>query len=134
MSPVEVLPAVLAAAAWSCCAVAAAVPPPPEQSTANCATPTYASDQLVCADPALLALDRRMARLLANASSAAPHAALPWFEPQDAWFRRRGLCAFSPRHAACLKAAHGERIDLLSALADWPSDQGRPALPARVSA
>jgi uncharacterized protein len=127
---VKVLSALLAAVVWGWCPVAAAVPPPPEQSAANCSTPTYASDQLVCADPALLALDRRMARLLAVASPAAAAAPLHWFEPQDVWFRRRSLCAFSPRHAACLKAAYGERIDLLSALADRASEQGRPALPA----
>jgi uncharacterized protein len=129
-SPLKVLPVALTAAIWGWCACAAAVPPPPEQSAANCATPTYASDQLVCADPALLALDQRMAPLLDAASSAASFSALHWFEPQPLWFRRRSRCAFSPRHGACLKAAYRERIDVLSALAGRASDQARPELPA----
>jgi uncharacterized protein len=130
ISPVRFLAAALAAAVWGWCARAAAVPPPPDQSAADCAAPTYASDQLVCADPALLALDRRMVELLAAAGSAAPAAALHWFEPQQVWFRRRSRCAFSERHAACLRAAYRERIDLLSALAGRGADQDRAALPA----
>jgi hypothetical protein len=31
----------------------AAVPPPVEQVTADCKAPVYASDHLVCSDPAL---------------------------------------------------------------------------------
>ncbi|WP_143593627.1 hypothetical protein [Synechococcus sp. 1G10] len=103
------------------------MPPPPEQSAANCSTPTYASDQLVCADPALLALDHRMVRLLAAASSSVPASLLHWFEPQAVWFRRRSRCAFSDRHAACLRAAYRERIEILSALAGRAASQWRPA-------
>jgi uncharacterized protein len=119
---VKVLFVVIAAALLGRLQPAAAVPPPPEQSAANCDTPTYASDLLVCADPSLLALDRRMVGLLAG-RSAPPKPALHWFEAQEAWFRRRSLCAFSERHAACLRAAYTERIDLLTALAGAPSGQ-----------
>lgn len=109
---------------------AAAVPPPPEQSTANCDTPTYASDHLVCADRGLLTLDRRMVDLLAGGSSSPPTSALHWFEPQDAWFRRRSLCAFSERHAACLRAAYSERIVLLTALNEAAKGQRHPGVRA----
>ncbi|WP_255094061.1 hypothetical protein [Synechococcus sp. J7-Johnson] len=127
MPPLKVLLALLAAGWWGCCQALGAVPPPPEQGTANCSNPTYASDQLVCADPDLLALDRRMVVLLAEASPAGPGSPLHWFEPQPDWFRRRSLCAFSERHAACLIAAYSERIDLLAALAGRASGQTRPA-------
>ncbi|MFQ6539745.1 MULTISPECIES: hypothetical protein [Aphanothece] len=130
VDPVQFLPAALLAAVFVWYIRAAAVPPPPEQSAANCAAPSYASDQLVCADPALLALDRRMARLLAAAGSAAQASQLHWFEPQQVWFRRRSRCAFSERQAACLRAAYSERIALLSALDGPAAGQGRPALTA----
>jgi uncharacterized protein len=95
---------------------AGALPPPPEQSAANCDRPTYASDQLVCADRGLLALDRKMVALLAADGSAPSPPSLHGFELQDAWLRRRSRCAFSERHAACLRAAYTERIALLTAL------------------
>ena len=95
---------------------AGALPPPPEQSAANCDRPTYASDQLVCADRGLLALDRKMVALLAADGSAPSPPSVQGFEPQDAWLRRRSRCAFSERHAACLRAAYTERIALLTAL------------------
>jgi len=95
---------------------AGALPPPPEQSAANCDRPTYASDQLVCADRVLLALDRTMIALLAADGSAPSPPAVHDFEPQEAWLRRRSRCAFSERHAACLRTAYTERIALLTAL------------------
>lgn len=119
----KLLLAVLATAIWGCWGPAAAMSPPPEQSAANCSTPTYASDQLVCADPSLLALDHRMLELLAAAGTAARGPALHWFEPQEEWFRRRSLCAFTERHAACLRAAYRERTDLLAVLAGNGSGQ-----------
>jgi uncharacterized protein YecT (DUF1311 family) len=94
----------------------AAVPPPPDQVQANCEAPTYASDMLVCADSFLRALDSRMSEAwdaVDFASVAAPGA---WVEAQNAWFRRRSLCAFSERHADCLQAAYVERIAVLQAL------------------
>jgi uncharacterized protein len=93
-----------------------ATPPPLAQIGASCDLPTYASDVLVCGDPELLALDRKMRSALAASelkTSVAPQAL---FESQDAWFRRRSLCAFSERHAICLKAAYAERIGVLDAL------------------
>jgi hypothetical protein len=119
---VKVLFFVIVAALLGQLQPAGAIPPPPEQSAANCDTPTYASDLLVCADRGLLALDHKMVGLLAG-RSAPPKPALHWFEAQEVWFRRRSLCAFSERHAACLRAAYTERIDLLTALAGAPSGQ-----------
>jgi uncharacterized protein YecT (DUF1311 family) len=93
-----------------------AVPPPPEQSVANCTNPTYASDSFVCADPELLALDRQVRDGLAGLSLAAVVAPKSLVEDQQAWFRRRSLCAFSDRQAGCLRAAYSERIVVLGAV------------------
>jgi uncharacterized protein len=109
---------------------AGALPPPPEQSAANCDTPSYASDMLVCADPGLLALDRKMRDLLAAGRSASAISTLQWFESQEAWFRRRSLCAFSERHVACLRAAYAERNVLLTALQEAGSGQPHPGFGA----
>ena len=107
-----------------------AIPPPPVQIAANCDSPTYASDAMVCADPALLVLDRRVrdAWFAGETSSAIAPGAL--VEAQDAWFRRRSLCAFSARHAACLRAAYAERIEVLDALRRLASGQPRTVIGA----
>jgi uncharacterized protein len=97
-------------------APAAAVPPPPEQIRANCESPTYASDVLVCGNPLLRALDARMHDAWAVAEFAIAVVPGAWVEAQDAWFRRRSLCSFSERHANCLKDAYLERIAVLEAL------------------
>jgi uncharacterized protein len=102
-----------------------AVPPPVEQSSADCARPVYASDQLVCGNGDLRRLDDELAALLAGR----PEPSGPWIEPQADWFRRSRTCAFSARHAACLEAAYRERIGLLrSASQPPPADLAcRPA-------
>lgn len=102
---------------------AGAVPPPPEQLGADCATPTYASDVVVCGDPVLLSADREVTQLYeslhdtlqptTNGGLLDPQAL---FEPQDDWFRRRSLCAFSSHQTDCLRAAYGERMRVLRAL------------------
>lgn len=94
----------------------AAVPPPPEQVAANCEAPTYASDVLVCADSVLRMLDARMREAWAAVDFAGVVVKEAWVEAQDAWFRRRSLCAFTARHADCLQAAYVERISVLEAL------------------
>jgi len=93
-----------------------AIPPPPVQSVADCERPTYASDQLVCADAELLALDRKLRDLLATVDLASRVAPASLVEPQEAWFTRRSRCAFSESHAACLRAAYDERIAVLTAV------------------
>lgn len=106
-----------------------ALPPPPLQIAADCDRPTYASDQRVCADPALRALDRQVREawlaLTAGGEGAAPSA---WLEAQDAWFRRRSRCAFVERHTACLQAAYAERAAVIEswrlAVVRAPAGQG----------
>jgi len=93
-----------------------AIPPPPEQSVANCTNPTYASDAFVCADATLLGLDRQVRDALASLAFANTVAPKALVEDQEAWFRRRSLCAFSERQAGCLRAAYSERIVVLDVL------------------
>lgn len=102
---------------------AEAIPPPPEQLAADCTTPTYASDVVVCGDPALLAADLEVTQLYESLQEVLQPTAYgglldrqALFEPQDAWFRRRSLCAFSSRQPDCLRAAYGERLRILRAL------------------
>lgn len=101
--------------------IAQAVPPPPGQIGADCVRPVYASDQLVCADPELRAIDVDIAQRsvrtwpldLAQGSRV---------ETPETWFRRRGMCAFEPRHRACLVAAYRDRALVVSALTSPASD------------
>jgi uncharacterized protein len=110
---------------------ACAVPPPLAQFAANCESPTYASDMLVCGDPSLRALDARMRDAWAAVDLAAVVAPGAWVEGQEDWFRRRSLCAFSERHAECLQDAYLERIAVLEALRlvdSRPSRRGTAAV------
>lgn len=87
----------------------APVPPPPVQETADCQRPTYATDQLVCADAGLRGLDAEMVRYLGAIRSATLPASI-WFEDQSAWFKRRSLCAFESDHRACVTLAYRTRM------------------------
>lgn len=93
---------------------ASAVPPPMMQEGADCMRPVYATDQLVCSDPALAKRDRRMVELLEKLPADRRQGR--WIENQWAWFRRSRLCAFQAAQAACVAAAYDERIAVLSAL------------------
>ena len=107
--------------------VPSAVPPPPGQGAANCDSPTYASDVLVCSDPQLRALDTRMLDAWSSLDLASVLAPAAWVEQQQEWFKRRSLCAFSERHADCVRDAYIERIAVLEALlrvASRPARQG----------
>lgn len=101
-----------------------ALPPPPEQVSANCVSPTYASDQLICASPGLLRLDRQMVEALKFAGDAALVPLSPFVESQSAWLGRRSLCAMRRGHAACLNAAYKERIAVLTGLVDGNDGSG----------
>lgn len=104
-----------------------AVPPPPGQNAADCESPTYASDMLVCSDPGLRRLDARMLEAWSTLDFPSVVAADAWVEAQQDWFKRRSLCAFSERHADCLRDAYVERIAVLEALqlaASGPLRQG----------
>jgi len=109
---------------------AQAIPPPPVQSVADCERPTYASDQLVCADAELLALDRELENLLATVDLPTRVAPISLVERQEAWFRRRSLCAFSERHADCLKAAYSERIAVITAVGSASTEATQRSEPA----
>ncbi len=85
------------------------VPPPTEQQTADCRRPAFATDQLVCADPALRALDDQLAVRLRTSTLSKSR----WTEPQWQWFQRRSRCAFSENHKGCVEAAYRERLALL---------------------
>ena len=88
------------------------VPPPLPQDVADCRSPTYASDQFVCSNEELLALDRQLATLLPVPAVADDVI----FEDQGAWFKRSRLCAFRANQASCLRAAYRERIAVVGAL------------------
>jgi len=95
-------------AAVASTAQVAPVPPPAEQQTADCTAPVFATDQLVCSDPDLRALDTQLAEALARATEPVSK----WIEPQGQWFLRRSRCAFSEDHAGCAEAAYRERLSL----------------------
>jgi uncharacterized protein len=89
---------------------AAATPPPPDLLATDCGTQSYASDALVCEDPALRDLNDRMTRVLEpygitqNRERAAE---------QAAWYRRSRLCAFEEEHRECLVAAYCSRLQVI---------------------
>jgi uncharacterized protein len=96
--------------------IAGAVPPPESQNTANCTTPVYASDTLVCEDAELSIIDRRLTLAIASSVPAAS-SPLALMEPNEAWFKRSRLCAFKEAHRACLVTAYNERLAVLAAAA-----------------
>lgn len=130
MSRRMTLPTALLIVILVAAAPAAGVPPPLEQSAANCAAPTYASDRLVCGDPLLRALDARLREAWAAIDLERGIAPGAWVEGQQAWFRRRSLCAFAEQHAECLRAAYLERIAVLEVLRRVASRPQRPGVQA----
>ena len=98
--------------AWALACPAAAIPPPPGQVSANCESPTYASDQLVCNDPELAALDQLLASLVALGMSQTESGAAD--QSDEDWFQSSRLCAFEADHRACLLKAYCKRISLLN--------------------
>jgi uncharacterized protein len=107
-----------------------AIPPPPDQQTADCIRPTYATDALVCADPALLETDRQLVRLYDAAAAAGLRIDGVLTESSSEWLRRRSLCAFSANHRACVEAAYRERMSVVLALMAAPGGTAplRPSL------
>ena len=97
---------------------AMAVPPPPIQVTADCATPSYASDMLVCEDAGLRELDKSLAMRIAQRENTV---AGPTGNDSDQdWFRRSRLCAFESEHRECLVTAYCLRLALIDR-GDWIS-------------
>jgi uncharacterized protein len=101
----------------------AAVPPPLEQTSADCARPTYASDMLVCGDSELKARDAELAGLV----SSAPLAGAALMESDADWFKRSRRCAFEADHRACIAAAYAGRLTLRRMLAVPAPDASKPA-------
>jgi uncharacterized protein YecT (DUF1311 family) len=92
------------------------VRPPVSQGSADCQRPTYATDRLVCSDMGLAKLDASLARLLADLPHQSDSSDAPWLETQDAWFKRRSLCAFEENHSGCARQAYRIRIAELQAI------------------
>lgn len=107
----------LFAAALAVAPAAHAVPPPPEQVSADCSTPTYATDQLVCGDAELRAMDAAMVQALGKVSPGLLDNPPPFVESQTAWFKRRSMCAFDADGRACTQDAYAERLAVLGELA-----------------
>ena len=120
---IAALPLLLAGAA------AVAVPPPLPQVAADCEASVYASDRLVCSDASLRALDARVRDAWIALDLEPVLAPGAWVETQDAWFKRRSLCAFSERHAECLRAAYIERVAVVEVLRLAASRTARPGIP-----
>jgi len=100
-------------------------PPPVARQRADCAYPTYATDHLVCSNAELGALDEILAGMIADPPSRFDGSANPWLEEQEAWFKRRSLCAFDESHFACAREAYRTRIAELGALTS-PSNGSKP--------
>lgn len=101
--------------------IAQAVPPPLPQRTADCSRPVYASDQLLCAEPELRVMDRRLATLMSLQS--VPQGA--WIEDPESWFKRSRLCAMARDHRVCLIDAYRERLALMTLSGPAPTKQCR---------
>ncbi len=99
--------------------IAQPVSPPTEQISADCGAAIYATDQLVCSDATLRALDAEMLRLWTRAG-AERHLDGAARSAQLHWFRSRSLCAFEPDHRSCAIAAYRSRIVVLRAMLGEP--------------
>lgn len=93
----------------------AAPPPPPSGVQINCDATAYASEQLICSDPLLLARDAEMMaaywRMIAATAEARRQSAA---DDQIAWMRRRNMCAFQADGRACVLKQYDEREAMLA--------------------
>jgi uncharacterized protein len=96
------------------------IPPPIAQSAADCVSPVYASDHLVCADASLRALDQELAARLSQMRARPAIAKDAAWEGDTDWFRRSRRCAFEAQHRRCLVEAYGERLALIKLAAAPP--------------
>lgn len=107
---------------WLACAAPASaqmpVPPPVEQSTADCARPTYASDQLVCTDPELRQMDAQLAEVLRIPAALTGTSRI---ESDGEWFKRRSRCAFETDHRLCLLQSYRDRLALIESATQSPA-------------
>lgn len=93
----------------------AAAPPPPWRSVfLDCARPVYATDSLVCGDPALLALNARLETVYDGiASGLAPESASALESEQRAWIGQRNRCAFKRKQRDCVIRLYRTRQTML---------------------
>lgn len=94
-------------------AAAAALPPPPDQQVAACDAPVYATDQLVCGDAELAAMDQAVSSILRELPAELVDSPPPFIESQRDWFGRRSRCAFEREGRACTQDAYAERMAVL---------------------
>lgn len=93
------------------------VAPPMGQASADCGHPTYATDHLVCSNTELAVLDGTVADMIADLPARPRGVGPSWLEEQEAWFKRRSMCAFEANHVECTREAYHTRIAELGALA-----------------
>lgn len=91
----RLLPALLLLAA-----PAVAVPPPLPQIAANCDSPTYASDMLVCGDVSLRGLDARMRDTWTACNENPPARAAPLASPSGPCDRGGTVCSVNSSRPA----------------------------------
>lgn len=107
---------------WLSCAAPASaqmpVPPPVEQSIADCARPTYASDQLVCTDPELRQIDAQLAEALRVPAASNGTSRI---ESDGEWFKRRSRCAFETDHRICLLQSYRDRLAFIESATQTPA-------------
>jgi len=93
---------ILAAVMSAYAAAAGAVPPPVIQYGAECKSPTFATDVLVCSDTDLRQLDADVRALLEKLRQDSPEAAPQLEVSQWDWFKRRSECALRADHRQCV--------------------------------
>lgn len=94
-------------------AAVSAVPPPAVQYGADCESPTFATDILVCADVDLRSRDAEVRRLFERLRQDAPGTATQLEASQSGWFQRRSECAMESDHRQCVVEAYAERLAAL---------------------
>lgn len=89
----------------------APTPPPPSWSPdLDCDRRIYAIDGLVCEDAALLAGSRKMEAAYARALAALPaQQGAQFADAQQAWSRKRNMCAFKHKARACVDRLQVQR-------------------------
>lgn len=94
---------------------APAPPPPAWTPVLDCQRQVYAMDGLICEDAKLLAQTRDVEASFTaalNRARAADRAGL--VADQEAWSKRRNLCAFQTRAATCIQRLQKQRLLYLS--------------------
>lgn len=102
-------------------APASATPPPPPRTATNCDARVYVIDDIVCATPALLALDRQVGEAFAETPDSAHPEHPRLVDAQTDWYWRSRQCFKASDQPACLTAAYEERLAVLAMLRSPPA-------------